>query len=169
MSSDPKLAMQQAAELANRKAEQDSISEQKEIRMAKEHARQAELAAARAKARGATGENVEEPTTKRRKKNRWGTVEDRKDNVVAIIPAEMKPELQEAYMHDIEVKNISKMLKAPDLGIPSDPRDRSPSPPPTYSYVHKCTLVHSPTLPQSCRACSVVASVVDLARVGVFL
>lgn len=135
MSSDPKLAMQQAAEQAKQREEKERVSEQYEIRMAKEKARQSELAAARAKARAAGGEGgAEEPTTKRRKKNRWGSVEARKDNVVAIIPAEMKPELQEAYMYDIEVKNISKMLKAPDLGIPTDPRDRSPSPPPTYSY-----------------------------------
>ncbi len=33
----------------------------------------------------------------------------------------------------IQIEQIQERLRKPDLGIPADPRDRSPSPPPVYS------------------------------------
>lgn len=34
----------------------------------------------------------------------------------------------------VEIDDIGKKLRSPDLGIPPDPRDRSPSPEPVYSH-----------------------------------
>jgi len=75
-------------------------------------------------------EETEAEGRKRRRKNRWGS----QDTRVAIIPADMDPKLQEAILVQVEIDDIGKKLRSPDLGIPPDPRDRSPSPEPVYSH-----------------------------------
>eukprot|EP00128_Syssomonas_multiformis_P011736 Colp12_sorted_trinity150504_noHs@30680 len=76
---------------------------------------------------------------KRKKKSRWGAEDDKALLLPLMVPAALTKEQEESILIHLRLEEISKRLRLPDLGIPVDPRERSPSPPPTYDRMGKRT------------------------------
>eukprot|EP01134_Creolimax_fragrantissima_P003922 CFRG3922T1 len=75
-----------------------------------------------------------ESKRKRKKRSRWGGEEDKVvvAGVSLSIPQGLTPSQQETYLLHLNIEEINKKLRSEDLGIPKNPADRSPSPPPIY-------------------------------------
>ncbi|EDO45484.1 predicted protein, partial [Nematostella vectensis] len=72
---------------------------------------------------------------KKKRKSRWGG-EDKKmiiPGMPTTLPPNLKPDQQKAYLMQLRIEEISRMLRTGDLGIPDNPEDRSPSPEPIYN------------------------------------
>lgn len=72
---------------------------------------------------------------KKKRKSRWGT-EDKKTYIPGMpttLPPNLTPEQQEAYVTQLKIEEISRMLRSGELGIPENPDERSPSPEPIYN------------------------------------
>ncbi|KXJ27733.1 splicing factor 1 [Exaiptasia diaphana] len=72
---------------------------------------------------------------KKKKRSRWGT-EDKKmviPGMPTTLPPNLNPEQQKAYIYQLRIEEISRMLRTGELGIPENPEDRSPSPEPIYN------------------------------------
>ena len=75
-----------------------------------------------------------ERPAKRKRKSRWGS-ETSKVNVPGMptnLPKGLTVDQQEFYVSQIRMDEVSRRLRLQDWRIPDDPRERSPSPPPTY-------------------------------------
>lgn len=71
---------------------------------------------------------------KKRKRSRWGS----KDDKVLVtgpttLPSNMTEEQRKHYLIQFKIEEITQKLRTGELGIPSDPGDRSPSPEPIYN------------------------------------
>eukprot|EP00036_Acanthoecidae_sp_10tr_P008667 CAMPEP_0182923226 /NCGR_PEP_ID=MMETSP0105_2-20130417/5289_1 /TAXON_ID=81532 ORGANISM="Acanthoeca-like sp., Strain 10tr" /NCGR_SAMPLE_ID=MMETSP0105_2 /ASSEMBLY_ACC=CAM_ASM_000205 /LENGTH=617 /DNA_ID=CAMNT_0025060919 /DNA_START=69 /DNA_END=1922 /DNA_ORIENTATION=- len=69
----------------------------------------------------------------KRRKRRWGN-ETEKVAVKAVISSDLSADQQKAYLLHVQIEEINGRLRRPDLGISTDPRERSPSPEPIYSH-----------------------------------
>ena len=49
---------------------------------------------------------------------------------------------QQIYVLQMQINESTRMLARPDLGIPANPRDRSPSPEPVYNSSGKLSKVY---------------------------
>eukprot|EP00041_Stephanoeca_diplocostata_P007658 m.110198 g.110198 ORF g.110198 m.110198 type:complete len:584 (-) comp16977_c0_seq1:102-1853(-) len=70
---------------------------------------------------------------KKRRKRRWGDDND-KVTTLTVVPQNLTADQQKAYLLHVQIEETSKRLKMPDLGIPRDVKERSPSPEPIYSH-----------------------------------
>ncbi|XP_070493436.1 splicing factor 1-like [Chironomus tepperi] len=76
---------------------------------------------------------------KRKKKSRWATSTDGAEGktfipgMPTVLPSNLNPDQQEAYLVQLQIEEISRKLRTGDLGIPLNPEERSPSPEPIYS------------------------------------
>ncbi|CAG0892654.1 unnamed protein product [Cyprideis torosa] len=79
--------------------------------------------------------------TKRKRKSRWADDADdplkTKLGLMAglptVLPSGLTKEQEEAFLLNIKIEEITRRLKSGDLGIPSNPEERSPSPEPVYN------------------------------------
>ncbi|ODN02445.1 Splicing factor 1 [Orchesella cincta] len=74
---------------------------------------------------------------KRRKKrrSRWMGTENEKaviPGMPTILPADLTPDQTEAYIAQLQIEELTRKLRTGDLGIPTNPEERSPSPEPIY-------------------------------------
>ncbi|EDO27543.1 predicted protein [Nematostella vectensis] len=63
---------------------------------------------------------------KKKRKSRWGG-EDKKmiiPGMPTTLPPNLKPDQQKAYLMQLRIEEISRMLRTGDLGIPDNPEDR---------------------------------------------
>eukprot|EP01135_Chromosphaera_perkinsii_P011424 Nk52_evm1s2401 gene=Nk52_evmTU1s2401 len=77
---------------------------------------------------------VEERPAKRKRRSRWGS-ETAKVNTPGMptsLPSTLPDDQKEIYVCQLRMDEVSRRLRLQDWRIPEDPRDRSPSPPPTY-------------------------------------
>lgn len=72
---------------------------------------------------------------KRKRRSRWGTEEKRTfiPGMPTTMPPNLSPEQQQAYIAQLKIEEISRMLRTGELGIPDNPDERSPSPEPIYN------------------------------------
>lgn len=77
-----------------------------------------------------------EPRRKKTRTSRWVTSD--KDpkafipGMPTIIPPNMTKEQEKAYLTQLRIEEITRSLRTGDLGIPTNPENRSPSPEPIY-------------------------------------
>lgn len=86
-----------------------------------------------------SAENLE-PRRKRKRASRWeGTEQDRAfiPGMPTTVPPNMSKEQEKAYLTQLRIEQISRMLRTGDLGIAANPEDRSPSPEPIYDSAGK--------------------------------
>lgn len=90
---------------------------------------------------------AERAERRRKKKSRWGGGGSRWDKgsatkdekvIIKSMPTTvdartMDDKTQEQYMLNLTIQECTQKLNSPDLGIPKNPRDRSPSPEPIYN------------------------------------
>ena len=73
--------------------------------------------------------------------SRWVTSEkDQKafiPGMPTMIPANMTREQEKAYITQLRIEEITRMLRTGDLGISMNPENRSPSPEPVYDSAGK--------------------------------
>ncbi|KAI5753791.1 hypothetical protein M8J77_003407 [Diaphorina citri] len=72
----------------------------------------------------------------RKRKSRWGAEETDKTfipGMPTVIPTNLSKDQEQAYLYQLQIEEISRKLRSGDLGIPSNPEERSPSPEPIYS------------------------------------
>jgi len=72
---------------------------------------------------------------KRKRKSRWGT-EDKRTFIPGMpttMPPNLSPDQQRAYIAQLKIEEITRMLRTGELGIPENPDERSPSPEPIYN------------------------------------
>ncbi|PAA69979.1 hypothetical protein BOX15_Mlig024025g1 [Macrostomum lignano] len=72
---------------------------------------------------------------KRARKRRWGGDDQEKIQIPGmptIVPSNMDPDKEKQYINQIQIEDITRKLRSGDLGIPTDPSRRSPSPEPIY-------------------------------------
>jgi splicing factor 1 len=53
------------------------------------------------------------------------------------VPPNMTKDQEKAYLTQLRIEQISRMLRTGELGIPSNPDERSPSPEPIYDSTGK--------------------------------
>ncbi|XP_078382008.1 splicing factor 1-like isoform X2 [Oculina patagonica] len=72
---------------------------------------------------------------KKKRKSRWGTDEKRTfiPGMPTTMPPNLSPEQQQAYIAQLKIEEITRMLRTGELGIPDNPDERSPSPEPIYN------------------------------------
>lgn len=72
---------------------------------------------------------------KKKRKSRWGTEEKRTfiPGMPTTMPPNLSPEQQQAYIAQLKIEEITRMLRTGELGIPDNPDERSPSPEPIYN------------------------------------
>ncbi|XP_022176282.1 splicing factor 1 [Myzus persicae] len=73
---------------------------------------------------------------KRKKKSRWGGSDLEKTfipGMPTVLPHNLTKEQEEAYILQLQIEEIGRKLRTGELGIPSNPEERSPSPEPIYS------------------------------------
>ncbi|KAI1291774.1 Splicing factor 1 [Halotydeus destructor] len=73
---------------------------------------------------------------RRKRKSRWGDSE--KDRVIipglpTMLPPNLTQEQEKIYLLQLQIEEVSRKLRTGDLGIPSNPEARSPSPEPIYN------------------------------------
>ncbi|CAB3376890.1 Hypothetical predicted protein [Cloeon dipterum] len=81
-------------------------------------------------------EETREERRARRKKSRWGGGEYEKTfipGMPTILPSNLSKNQEKAYLLQLQIEDISRKLRTGDLGISSNPEERSPSPEPIYS------------------------------------
>lgn len=81
-----------------------------------------------------SAENLE-PRRKKKRGSRWeGTESDRAfiPGMPTTIPTNMSKDQEKAYLTQLRIEQISRMLRTGELGISSNPEERSPSPEPIY-------------------------------------
>lgn len=79
-------------------------------------------------------ENLE-PRRKKKRSSRWaGGETDRAfiPGMPTIIPSNMTKDQEKAYLTQLRIEEITRMLRTGELGIPTNPENRSPSPEPIY-------------------------------------
>jgi splicing factor 1 len=73
----------------------------------------------------------------RKKKSRWASGSENDKTFIpgmpTILPPNLNPDQQEAYLVQLQIEEISRKLRTGDLGISQNPEERSPSPEPIYS------------------------------------
>ncbi|XP_037071312.1 splicing factor 1-like [Pollicipes pollicipes] len=72
----------------------------------------------------------------RKRRSRWGGDENDKTfipGMPTILPTNLNKDQEEAYLIQLQIEDYSRRLRSGDLGIPSNPDQRSPSPEPIYS------------------------------------
>ena len=82
-----------------------------------------------------------EPSRKKKRSSRWTSEESAKafiPGMPTIIPNNMTKEQEKAYLTQLRIEELSRMLRGNDLGIPTSD-DRSPSPEPQYDNIGKRT------------------------------
>ncbi|UYV68621.1 SF1 [Cordylochernes scorpioides] len=73
---------------------------------------------------------------KKRRRSRWEADEKQKVIIPGLptyIPSNLTPEQEKIYLLQVQIEAISRRLRTGDLGIPENPKDRSPSPEPIYN------------------------------------
>lgn len=72
---------------------------------------------------------------KKKRKSRWGTEEKKTfiPGMPTTMPPNLSPEQQQAYIAQLKIEEITRMLRTGELGIPDNPDERSPSPEPIYN------------------------------------
>ena len=86
-----------------------------------------------------SAENLE-PRRKKKRASRWeGTEQDRAfiPGMPTTVPPNMTKDQEKAYLTQLRIEQISRMLRTGELGISSNPEDRSPSPEPIYDSAGK--------------------------------
>jgi len=87
------------------------------------------------------GDMAGEPSRKKKRSSRWTSEESAKafiPGMPTIIPNNMTKEQEKAYLTQLRIEELSRMLRGNDLGIPTG-ADRSPSPEPQYDNMGKRT------------------------------
>ncbi|CRK88516.1 CLUMA_CG002213, isoform B [Clunio marinus] len=79
-----------------------------------------------------------ESDRKRKRKSRWASSNDGNEKTFipgmpTILPSNLNPDQQEAYLVQLQIEEISRKLRTGDLGISQNLEERSPSPEPIYS------------------------------------
>lgn len=73
---------------------------------------------------------------RKKRKSRWGGDEKEKifiPGMPTVLPTNLSKEQEEAYLVQLQIEEVSRKLRTGDLGISSNPEERSPSPEPIYS------------------------------------
>lgn len=73
---------------------------------------------------------------RKKRKSRWGGDEKEKifiPGMPTVLPTNLSKEQEEAYLVQLQIEEVSRKLRTGDLGIASNPEERSPSPEPIYS------------------------------------
>ena len=77
----------------------------------------------------------QEPRRKKKRASRWASEEQDKafiPGMPTIMPSNLTEEQQKAYLTQLRIEEITRMLRTGELCIPSSLEDRSPSPEPVY-------------------------------------
>jgi splicing factor 1 len=77
---------------------------------------------------------------KKKRRSRWGDTESEKNiltGLPVVIPQGLTKEQEEQYLLQLQIEETTRRLRTGELGIPSNPGDRSPSPEPIYSQEGK--------------------------------
>ena len=74
-----------------------------------------------------------EPSTKRKRKSRWGAAEDKVVGPLKTLPADLTDDQRKQYLIQFKIEEITQKLRSGELGIPADVTERSPSPEPIYN------------------------------------
>ena len=83
-----------------------------------------------------------EPRRKKKRASRWASEDTGKafiPGMPTIIPSNMDKEQEKAYITQLRIEEITRMLRTNDLGIRQSLEDRSPSPEPQYDSMGKRT------------------------------
>ncbi|KAJ1521981.1 hypothetical protein ONE63_002306 [Megalurothrips usitatus] len=73
---------------------------------------------------------------RKKRKSRWGNDEKEKifiPGMPTVLPTNLTKEQEEAYLVQLQIEEVSRKLRTGELGIATNPEERSPSPEPIYS------------------------------------
>ncbi|XP_013420116.2 splicing factor 1 isoform X1 [Lingula anatina] len=76
------------------------------------------------------------PDKKKKRRSRWGGDDAEKTfipGMPTVIPTGLTMEQEKQYLVHLQIEEISRRLRTGDLGIPTNPEERSPSPEPIYN------------------------------------
>jgi splicing factor 1 len=80
--------------------------------------------------------DANEPRRKRKRASRWGDGADTEKTVIpgmpTVLPTNLTQEQEKAYITQLRIEELTRMLRTGDLGISKNQEDRSPSPEPIY-------------------------------------